>query len=169
MITHSYFAKLFQALNDAEVDYAVVGGVAVNFHGYQRFTKDVDLLVSLTASNLQQLVTCLKALGFKPIYPISIDDFLDEKKRAVWVKERNMMVFSLVSDSMPSLTLDLFVQPPYNYSAIKEDLVHETISPHVSLPVIDLKRLIAMKELAGRQQDLSDIEHLKKLHNEYLP
>lgn len=36
---------IVRALNDASVQYLIVGGLAVNAHGYERFTKDVDLVI----------------------------------------------------------------------------------------------------------------------------
>ncbi len=169
MIKSTYIQTLFDALNKYGVKYAIVGGLAVNFHGYQRFTKDIDLLVSLVADDLESLVACLKYLDFKPIYPIALEEILDEEKRRLWVEQRNMTVFSVVSDQMPSLTLDLFVLPPYSYQEIQPDIITESIGGNLELPVIDLHRLIEMKKLAGRPQDLIDIEYLTKLSNEHLP
>lgn len=168
MIRNGYITTFFGELNKYKVNYAIVGGLAVNFHGYQRFTKDIDLLVSLKEAELKQLVKCLKSLNFKPIYPISLDDLLDESKRNEWIEHRNMTVFSVVSDNMPSLTVDLFVLPPYPYEELQSDLIIESIGDGVELPVIDLQRLIEMKRLAGRPQDLIDIDNLTKLSNEYL-
>ena len=41
------FDPIFAALQATGVRYVVVGGVAVNLHGYQRFTKDIDLVIEL--------------------------------------------------------------------------------------------------------------------------
>ncbi len=97
-----------EKLNEYKVKYAIVDGLAVNFHGYQRFTKDIDILVSLKKAELKQLVKCLKSLDFKPIYPISLDELLDESKRNERIKHKNMTVFSVVSDKLPSLAIYLF-------------------------------------------------------------
>ena len=43
--------QIFQALNSAGVRYLVAGGLAVNAHGYLRFTKDVDFVLQLQDEN----------------------------------------------------------------------------------------------------------------------
>lgn len=47
------FEAIADALEKAGVRYLVAGGLAVNAHGYLRFTKDVDLVIQLEAENLQ--------------------------------------------------------------------------------------------------------------------
>ena len=48
------FKEIFKALNKGGVKYIVVGGVAVNLHGYLRATGDLDILVLLETSNLEK-------------------------------------------------------------------------------------------------------------------
>jgi len=45
MITHPDFEELFRLLEEHRVDYMIVGGYAVAFHGYPRFTKDISVLL----------------------------------------------------------------------------------------------------------------------------
>lgn len=167
MLTHSHLLTLFQALNEAEAKYVVVGGLAVNFHGYQRFTKDVDLLISLDDCDAQKMVSVLEEKGFKPIYPIDLHEFCDAEKREKWARERNMTVFSVVSDGLKGLTLDLFVKNPYEYSEIESDLIYENMEG-VMIPTIDLGRLIEMKKQVARPQDLIDVTALERIQAEHL-
>ncbi|MDB9741292.1 nucleotidyl transferase AbiEii/AbiGii toxin family protein [Akkermansiaceae bacterium] len=159
---------LFSTLNRHRVNYVVVGGFAVNFYGYQRFTKDIDLLVSLTSEDLSNLLAALQELEFRPIYPIDLEEFCNEEKRKQWVTERNMTVFSVVSDLLPTVTLDLFVDPPYLFNEIKEQRNYDYLDGDIPIPIIDLQHLIEMKEKVGRDQDKIDVEYLKKLKDEYL-
>jgi len=158
---------LFQALNQANVKYAIVGGLAVNLHGYQRFTKDVDLIINLQPEEVEVTTEVLQQLDFRPIYPVTLKDFNNSSLREEWVAERNMTVFSVVSDTLRGITIDLFVTPPYDYAEIKKDLYFADITESLSVPVIDLDRLIRMKEDIGRVQDKADAEQLKKLREEY--
>lgn len=159
---------LFKTFNDHYIQYVVVGGLAVNFHGYQRFTRDVDLLVNLEKQEILKLIPVLKNLGFSPIVPVSLDDYGDKVKRQIWSEERSMTVFSVVSDQLQGLTLDLFVKNPFDFQSLKEDLIYEEILDGVLVPVIDVGRLISMKEEVAREQDLIDVQNLKKLQDEYL-
>ena len=64
-----YCEKLVRELFRAKVPYLVVGGMAVNLHGYDRSTGDLDIMVSLKSADLKRLVRAVKAIGFKPKNP----------------------------------------------------------------------------------------------------
>ncbi len=54
---------IVHALNDAKVQYLIVGGLAVNAHGYERFTKDIDLVIGLEAENITRGLQTLLRIG----------------------------------------------------------------------------------------------------------
>lgn len=54
---------VFEALNRAGIDYLVVGGLAVNAHGYVRMTMDIDLVVSLEPGNITRALYALAEIG----------------------------------------------------------------------------------------------------------
>lgn len=59
----SYTKEVIIALNKAEVKYIVVGGYAVNFHGYHRGTGDIDLWIEPTNENKNKITNALKLLN----------------------------------------------------------------------------------------------------------
>jgi len=71
------FDTIFAVLQGTGVRYVVVGGVAVNLHGYQRFTKDVDLVIELVADRALKALQALEAIGYKPTVPVKLTDFAD--------------------------------------------------------------------------------------------
>jgi hypothetical protein len=54
---------IVKALNDAAVEYIIVGGLAVNAHGYERFTHDIDLVIGLKPANITRGLHALIAVG----------------------------------------------------------------------------------------------------------
>ena len=66
MNTHPDFEELFRLLEENRVDYMIVGGYAVAFHGYPRFTKDIDIYFDAAAANVSRLRSALVAFGFQP-------------------------------------------------------------------------------------------------------
>lgn len=58
------FKDLLALFNAHKVDYLVVGGYALAFHGSPRYTGDLDLLIRSTAANAERILTALTALGF---------------------------------------------------------------------------------------------------------
>lgn len=67
--------RVIASLNDHQVDYAVVGGVALNVHGIVRATEDLDLFVRPDADNIARLRAALKQVWSDPdIDQITADD-----------------------------------------------------------------------------------------------
>ena len=61
------FRELLALLTQNDVDYLIVGGYALAFHGAPRFTGDIDLLVRPTKENAQQIMASLLEFGFGSI------------------------------------------------------------------------------------------------------
>lgn len=66
MSTCPDFEELLRLLEENRVDYMIVGGYAVAFHGYPRFTKDIDTYFDATSENVARLRTSLTEFGFAP-------------------------------------------------------------------------------------------------------
>jgi hypothetical protein len=58
------FEELLKLLEEHRVEYLIVGGYAVAFHGYPRFTKDIDIFYNIAPSNIQKLQESLLKFGF---------------------------------------------------------------------------------------------------------
>ena len=59
------FAELLRLLEKHKVEYLIVGGYAVAFHGYPRFTKDIDIFYNNKDDNVDKLQKALFEFGFK--------------------------------------------------------------------------------------------------------
>jgi len=58
------FEELLKLLEEHKIEYLIVGGYAVAFHGYPRFTKDIDVFYNISAINIQRLQKALEKFGF---------------------------------------------------------------------------------------------------------
>ncbi|MBF0386763.1 MAG: hypothetical protein HQL20_02770 [Candidatus Omnitrophica bacterium] len=157
-----YCEKLLRELYRAKVPYLVVGGMAVNLHGYDRSTGDLDIMVSLKTADVKRLVKAIKVIGFKPRLPVSLDDFADPKKRRVWIEEKNMLVFSVYNPALEFEHVDILIADDINFNQAydrREDIkAGDTVISVVSIP-----DLIRMKKKAGRKTDKIDIEALEAI------
>ncbi len=59
------FEELLRLLEKHNVDYMIVGGYAVAFHGYPRFTKDIDIFFNTDPKNVERVRSALHDFGFK--------------------------------------------------------------------------------------------------------
>ena len=153
---------LLAALNDAGVDYVVVGGVAVVLRGHARMTVDLDLALDLTTDNVTAALDVLKAQGLVPRLPVAAEQFADPDVRRSWVEERNLLAFTMHDPSDALREVDLLATTPLPFSTLltSSDLVDVD---GVAVRVASVEHLIAMKRLSGRAQDLADIEALSQL------
>lgn len=134
----------------------MVGGGAVNFHGYQRHSADVDFWIETTNENFAKLLLVFNEMDYE------INDFPEKVKR----KEQNISVkFS---------PLDLNLELITNFSVNKsfeeafQDSEEVTISNRtfVSWRVLSLEDLITSKVKANRPKDLLDIQQLRAINKE---
>ena len=70
------FRDLLALFNTHKVDYIIVGGYALAFHGIPRYTGDIDLFIKPDFENARRILLALDAFGFKSIN-LEIDDFVD--------------------------------------------------------------------------------------------
>jgi hypothetical protein len=89
----------------------------VNLHGYQRFTKDIDLVIELVPARALKALQALEAIGYKPNVPVKLADFADPVIREGWIRDKGMMVFQMYSDQT-RVSIDIFVQYPLNESQV---------------------------------------------------
>jgi hypothetical protein len=102
------------ALNDHQVRYLIVGGLAVNAYGYLRLTNDIDLVLSLVPSNILTGLRALTGLGYKPRVPVTPEEFADPEKRARWSREKDMVVLQLWSEQHQATPVDIFITEPFS-------------------------------------------------------
>ncbi len=64
MNIHPDFEELLRLIEEHGIEYMIVGGYAVAYHGYPRFTKDIDLFFRMTSENALRLRQALVKFGF---------------------------------------------------------------------------------------------------------
>jgi hypothetical protein len=156
------FEKLFRALNDRDVQYVIVGGVAVNLYGIERATGDVDLMVNLETQNLTRFIETANELNLVPRIPVELDKLLDPSARQTWHREKGMVAFSLYDSENSWFQVDVLIHEPIPFSEAHEKREQMNFGDTiVSVAPIDV--LISMKENTGRPQDEADVVYLKKV------
>jgi hypothetical protein len=136
-------------LNSTNVKYVVVGGHAVAFHGYPRFTGDIDFFVERSPENAAKLERVLTDFGFAEI-GLKAADFLDPETVVQLGRPPNRI------DILTSIDGVEF-QEAWN-SRIKTSVGAE-------LFFISKQLLVQNKRATGRTQDLADVERLMEPPN----
>jgi hypothetical protein len=142
---HQALVRIGKRLEEIGVSYAVVGGMALFFHGVRRFTEDVDILV--TREGLKVIHDRLEGLGYVP--PFAGSKHLRDAELGVRIE-------FLVAGDYPGDGLPKPVAFPDPATASVEiDGIH----------FLQLPRLIELKLASGmtnprRGQDLVDVQRL---------
>ncbi len=157
------FEIITRALHVHNVRYLIAGGMAVSVHGYVRFTKDVDLVVQLLPQNILRAFSALGPLGYKPLIPVTAEQFADTATRESWVRDKKMMVLQLWSDTHRETPIDIFAAEPFNFDHEYEHALIKPLFGQLAVRFVSLKALLAMKRNAGREQDRIDVEQLRLL------
>ena len=147
-------ATLVQALVEGNVDFVIIGGVAVVLQAMPRFTKDLDICYSTVQDNLDALGGVLVALkarlrGIPEEVPFIPDG------RAL----RHTQIMCLTT---PVGDIDLLVNPEGapTYKTLRRRADVMDLGGH-SVRIASIEDMLAMKRAAGRLQDLTDIESLE--------
>jgi len=155
------FEMIARALNEVGVRYLVAGGLAVNAHGYMRFTKDVDIVLRLVPDNIMRAFQSLGRLGYEPNVPVTAGQFANDALRNSWIKNKGMQVLQLWSDAHLETPIDIFVTEPLDFEKEYKNALIKPLYGTVEVRFVTIPTLIRMKQAAGREQDRIDIEHLR--------
>lgn len=141
------FRDFVELLNRHTVEYMVVGGYALAFHGEPRFTGDMDIWIDCTETNAEKMVSVMKDFGAASL-GFTKEDFLDEG--------------IIKQIGQPPLRIDILGEiDGVSYSnAIKDKQYFR--SQHLTIPFIGVKDFIKNKEAVGRKKDLEDVKKVRK-------
>jgi hypothetical protein len=134
-------------LNSNGVEYLLVGAYAVAWHGYPRFTADIDFLIGPSEANATALIGTLKKFGFASL-GFTVADFVQPDQIVqLGVKPNRIDLITSISGVQFNEAWAGRVQGELDGLAIQ---------------VVGLEELIRNKESTGRLKDLGDAEELRK-------
>jgi hypothetical protein len=150
---------ILEQLAEAGVEYIVIGGVAVGYHGYVRATKDLDIVPAPDRQNLARLAGVLRKLGAEldgagDFEDAELPDPLDPDVLALggnWVLQTRLGRFDVMQWLGEIALWDML--SPAAVEAEMEDL---------SIRVAGYSDLVTLKQQAGRPSDLEDLERLRQ-------
>ena len=154
--------ELLRKLVQQSVDFVLVGGMAVQLHGYMRMTYDVDLVLAMNNDNLTRFIDVAKGFGLAPVIPVSIDSLKNAELIDKWHREKGMLAFALREPGIAGSVIDVLVRPDVSYERLAADAVNgELFGGQVKVASID--HLLEMKRIANRPKDRLDIAALEKI------
>ena len=157
-----FYLEFFGALEKFGVRYLMVGGVAVNLHGAERMTSDVDLMLALDSENLARFFSAVEPFGLKPVIPATLQQLCDAETLERWVREKHMLAFALRPTQETAPTVDILVKPVVSFEEAYPRRI-QVVADGVTMSVAAAEDLIRLKTGTGRQIDEADIRALRRL------
>ena len=148
---------LFAALADHEIEYVTIGGIAVQAHGGQRLTQDLDIAISPEPENLERLADALTDLDARVLGPGG--ERSESAPSATMLGSRDQ--WHLITDHG---ALDV-VTLPAHLGPFAEMLgrAHQASLGEITVPIAHRDDLLRMKRASDRPQDQADVELLEAL------
>jgi hypothetical protein len=145
---------LLGALNELEVDFVVIGGVAVGAHGYVRGTEDLDLVPDPDPENLARLTEALRKLD-STLPTVGDRPFNPDTDAGVIRRGGNVTAMTRFG----GLDVVQRARGVPSYTQLSEDAVNSDLLG-IPVRVCSLPRLREMKEAQNREQDQADLANL---------
>lgn len=144
--------RILRALAEHEVDYVLIGALAVLIHGYGRATNYADLIPAPNPANLERLATALRSLGARVLNPGEEGTEISAAmlpKAAIWQ--------FVTRDG----GIDVMHEVPggRSYAELSDRAFHVRLGD-IDVPVVGLDDLIQMKLARGRPLDMADVAAL---------
>lgn len=147
MKLHKDLREFLELLNSHKVEFVLVGGHAVAFHGYPRYTGDIDFLVCPELENGHRIIKVMEAFGFDNT-GIYAEDFISPNK--------------IIQLGYPPNRIDLITSiSGCSFDEVWKSRI-ETMLDHVPVFIIGKETLIKNKRVSNRSKDLLDVEKLEK-------
>lgn len=148
MILAKDFEDFVKLLNKFEVEYMVVGGYAMAFHGKPRYTGDLDIWINISESNAEKLLQVVKGFGMASL-GFQKEDFLQP---------------GYISQiGYPPLRIDILNSiDGVEFNEAFENR-QKIVEGDLEISYIGLKELVQNKIASGRKQDIQDIREIKKV------
>ena len=145
METQPDFRELLALFSAHHVEYLIVGGYALAFHGAPRFTGDLDILVKPNAANAQRILTALKVFGFATM-GLTQSDFESPDQ--------------VVQLGVPPVRIDLITSlTGVSWNEAWADRISGNYGD-LLVYYLGREQFIANKRATGRTKDLADLEML---------
>ncbi len=146
MNTQPDFEELLRLLEETNVAYMIVGGYAVAFYGYPRFTTDIDIFFHAETKNIQKLKAALVTFGFEES---SLPD-------SIFIEKGTIIKFGI-----EPVRIDLLNEiDGLQYDDSQKRTVRGKYGT-IEVTFIGKSDLIINKKASGRTQDLADLEKLE--------
>ena len=152
---------ILRELVEGEVRFLLIGGVAVGYHGHVRATKDVDVVPAPDRENLERLAEVLRGLEAEVE---GADDF-DEGELPDPLDPATLELGGnwVLSTRLGRLDVMQWIGDLPLWERLAPGALEDRIAG-LPIRIVSYEDLLKLKELAGRPEDVADLQRLREAH-----
>ena len=140
------FKEFLKLLNSNKVQYLLIGGWAVGYYGYTRFTADMDIFIGISEENISSMKLALHEFG------------VPEFDRSMLTTKGN--VFRIGRAPLRIEVINEISGVDFNDAFSNKEFIE--LDDQLRIPIISLEDLFKNKSSTGRAKDKADLEELRK-------
>ncbi len=146
-----HFQEFIELLEKNEVKYLLIGGYAVGFHGFPRYTGDLDIFIAISELNSERILAVFKEFGFGDL-GLESSDFLEEE---IVVEIGREPLKIQILTGIDGVT----------FEECQSDRAQLDLGT-LRIPVISFDALLKNKAASPRAKDKIDLEELRRIRDE---
>lgn len=144
-------AEFCSILNKNQVEYMVIGGIAVNLHGYTRATGDADIWYLPTEKNFRNLIRSIQTFGYDTGDLERLENYHTKGFIRIPLERFSIELLSIIDGNI-------------EFSAALQR-AEKIVIDGISIPVMGYDDLIQNKIMSRRSKDMEDIKQLERRRN----
>ena len=146
------FDLILTAISNAGVEFMIAGGFAVNFHGYNRSTSDMDIWIKPEEENKIKIFSALQKVGYSAatLHPVLGLDFTKPFSFSVGEEPVDVDIFNHITG--------------VSYAEAEKNKISFKWNNKLDVSFISLRDLLVNKMLTGRGKDKVDVDELQKIN-----
>lgn len=151
-LLHPEFVSFIKCATKNNLRYLLIGGYAVNFHGYNRNTQDLDVWIAPTTENKKAFIDTLLCMNFSrsEVTIFNNEDFTEPFKADIGTVDADIDIMTHVHHLI-------------NFDEAEKEKDIFSLDEDLSMNFVSYNFLIQIKLKAARPKDLWDIEQLEKI------
>jgi uncharacterized protein YdaL len=144
----SDFKEFLKLLNSKQVEYLLIGGYAVGYHGYSRATADMDIWIAINPDNAKKVAEVISEFFGFQVEDATPELFLQENK--------------VVRMGVPPFRIEILTTiSGVRFADCYTERIVDRLDDDIEVNIISLKQLKINKKESGRLKDLNDLQHLE--------
>lgn len=147
--------KFIKLANKNQVKMIMIGGGAVNFHGYQRHSADVDFWIDVNPQNMEKLKDVFNEMGYE----------IEKFPESVMKQMQNISIKFTPYDLDLELITRFSINKTFDEAYLESEEENIKGEKLLRWKVLSFDDLITSKTKSSRPKDLLDVQQLKLKHN----